>query len=97
MYGSACKIIRDSKNNTNILTGILRKDGTPTTTNRDTREEILRYNFPYEPLEDYMCFNNNRDSEYIKPITKSKLDTVTRDLKTKKASGPNRIDGILSK
>lgn len=38
MYVFVYKIIRDNKNNNNILTSVKRMDGTQTTSYKDTRE-----------------------------------------------------------
>lgn len=92
-FGSAYKIVKDTKEGKGFNTGIMRSDGTLTEHYEDGRKIVLEHNFRIDNEETYKFSNNNNDIEYNKVLDLGEVEVVVKSMKKNKAPG---FDGITA-
>lgn len=93
MLFSAYKIIKESKKSSKILNSIRRNGDTYTNSCMKSREEILRYHFPEQQINEYIPKNKNEDYEYNQLIHQKLDKGWNQEAKIEKASGYDNING----
>lgn len=93
-FGSAYKIVKESKNNNNIDNKIIKDDGTYTENYEEGRRLVLEHNFKFIEEDVYKFINDNI---YNKDIEISEVEKIIGEIKNNKAPGYDGITGEMVK